>query len=296
MPDKIFGADFADESTPIGSDTISVNKGSELKDVALSNIHKALTAGTTTQAGVNALATDAEAIAGSSTSKVLTPASLKAVSMTGWFAANESWTYSSATVVNVASDATTRFQIGWGVRFKQGGDYKYMYVVGVTATTLTLTGGSDYSVANAAITDVAVTPNPCGALGFPGWFNYTPTLSVVTLGNGVLEGKFRISGLSVKWYASFTMGSTSAMGSGVPAFSHPVTLASPFDVYRGHATILDNGSTRYPALANADINQTSCLLPDTGGTYLTASTFSSTAPMTWATGDKLTIELEGMLA
>jgi hypothetical protein len=68
-------------------------------------------------------------------------------------------------------DATTRFNLGDKVRFKQGGAYKHFYVVKVTSTLLYLEAGTDYSVADAEITNIAVSgfPNPNG---FPSLFEY----------------------------------------------------------------------------------------------------------------------------
>lgn len=91
-----------------------------------------------------------------------------------WVPATGTWTYASATTVTVPTDATETYAIGQKIRFKQGAGFKYFYVVGVAATTLTLYGGSDYSVANAAITDIyySVGVSP---VGFPEWFNFTTT-------------------------------------------------------------------------------------------------------------------------
>lgn len=88
--------------------------------------------------------------------------------------ADETWVYASATTVTVASDATTRYQIGDKVRFKQGAGYKYYYITAVASTTVTLNGGTDYTVANAAITDLewSRAERP---FGFPDWFTYAPT-------------------------------------------------------------------------------------------------------------------------
>lgn len=89
--------------------------------------------------------------------------------------ADETWVYASSTTVTVASDATTRYQIGDKIRFKQGAGYKYYYITAVASTTVTLNGGTDYTVANAAITDLewSRAERP---FGFPDWFTYAPTL------------------------------------------------------------------------------------------------------------------------
>src|SRR4026208_862820 len=76
MTDKIFGLDFTDEPTPTGASTISVNNGANLVDVQLLNLHKALTQATDAQAGTVELATNAEALTNTDTSRAVAPAGL----------------------------------------------------------------------------------------------------------------------------------------------------------------------------------------------------------------------------
>lgn len=80
--------------------------------------------------------------------------------LTGSVATIESWTYSTVTgqvaTVTVTSDARTRFEVGMKVRLKQGGAYKYFKMTAVNDTTVEITGGSLYSLTNAAITDLYV--------------------------------------------------------------------------------------------------------------------------------------------
>ena len=73
---------------------------------------------------------------------------------------NDSWAYQgvSGTVgtVTVTSDGRERYEVGQKVRFKQGGAYKYFFVVAITATTIDITAGTDYTLTNAAITDLYI--------------------------------------------------------------------------------------------------------------------------------------------
>ena len=103
-------------------------------------------------------------------------ATVNQAGLLGWNSVPDTWTYASATTITVPTDATTKYAVGDRLRLKQGGGYKYFYIVTVAATLLTVTGGSDYTVANSTITDVATSkfPNP---LDFPGAFNWTPTLT-----------------------------------------------------------------------------------------------------------------------
>lgn len=91
----------------------------------------------------------------------------------GWLNANETWTYATATTITVPTNATTKYQKGDKIKLTQT-TVKYFYIVAVAATTLTITGGSDYTLADAAISAnyYSKAENP---QGFPTWFNYTPT-------------------------------------------------------------------------------------------------------------------------
>lgn len=91
----------------------------------------------------------------------------------GWIEVeDESWSYASATTITVPSGATSIFAVGDKIRLKQGGAYKYFYVTDIADTTLTVYGGTDYTVANSTITDAAFSKG--GGIGHPGWFAYTP--------------------------------------------------------------------------------------------------------------------------
>lgn len=101
----------------------------------------------------------------------------------GWLEIPDgSWSYASATTLTVPSGAASIYAVGDQVRLKQGGGYKYFSIITVADTLLTVTGGSDYSVANAAITDAAFSKG--GGVGHPGWYNYTPT---ITYGGGTTD-------------------------------------------------------------------------------------------------------------
>src|SRR3990167_4698125 len=96
----------------------------------------------------------------------------------GWELAQEAWAFATATTITVPTDATTKYKVGDKIKLTQT-TVKYFSVVAVSATVLTVTGGTDYTVANAAINENyyshAETP-----IGFPGYFAYTPTVSAST--------------------------------------------------------------------------------------------------------------------
>jgi hypothetical protein len=88
----------------------------------------------------------------------------------GWESANETWTYASASapnyVVTVPSDATTKYSAGMRVKLTHGGSIKYFIIVNVTSTSLTLYGGTDYTLSGTSITEnyYSAMKSP---LGFP---------------------------------------------------------------------------------------------------------------------------------
>ena len=78
----------------------------------------------------------------------------------GWISAGETWTYASADdptfTFTVAADVTTKYSAGMKIKLTQG-TVKYFIITAVSAfsggnTTITVYGGTDYDLANAAIT------------------------------------------------------------------------------------------------------------------------------------------------
>jgi hypothetical protein len=120
------------------------------------------------------------------------------------------------------------------------------------------------------------------------WTNYTPTLTGgITVGNGTVTGKYIQIGKTVIGNASFTLGSTSSMGSYF-SFSYPVAIDTTQKLPNAEiaARLEDNGTTNYPAFG--------MMTPDIGiiiyaglasGTYLGHSNITSSVPMTWANND-----------
>jgi hypothetical protein len=92
----------------------------------------------------------------------------------GWIPVTGEWTRASANSFNVPSGAADKYKRGYGVRYKQGGDYKYMSIIADPADELlTVSGGSDHTIAVADITDIAYAIDPHGAIGFPSKFSLT---------------------------------------------------------------------------------------------------------------------------
>lgn len=201
--------------------------------------------------------------------------------------------YASSTTFTLTGDWTNVLSIGTKIWFKQSGSSKYFYVTATSystgTTTVTVTGGSDYTVANAAIYDAHYSQASSPA-GFPHYFNYSPTITNVTEGNGSKVAKFSLNGKLMSYWGTFTFGSTSAMGGSSPTIALPINLNSSFlttDNYDiGVAHIQDDGTAAYPAFLRADSSSALALVCwIASGTYTAHAGLSSTVPMTWTTND-----------
>lgn len=91
----------------------------------------------------------------------------------GWTNPNETWEYLSATSITIPAGGTNFYSAGDRIKITQT-TVKYFYVIGVTSTVLTVTGGIDYTVANAAITANYYSKMQ-SPVGFPNYFNWDST-------------------------------------------------------------------------------------------------------------------------
>jgi hypothetical protein len=174
MANKIFGTDFADDTAPQSTWTISVNNGTALKDVTLGNILKVLAQLTGESSPANAdsvLLWDASA---SEINQVTLSNLFKGMLTDGWLTSEETWTYSSADsptfIASVNADMTGKISAGFRIKLTQT-TAKYFIVTAVGSfsggvTLITLYGGTDYTLANAAITSPFYSPFKA-PLGFP---------------------------------------------------------------------------------------------------------------------------------
>jgi hypothetical protein len=162
------------------------------------------------------------------TSANVTTAKLETELQHGWQDPSDTWSYASATTINVSSGATSVYSVGDKIRFKQtAGTYVYFYVTAVADALLTVTGGSDYTVANEAITANYYSKSS-SPVGFPQWFAYTTTRAVSggtapTYGTSI--SKFRISSrtVEVKWFWRNTTGNQAGEGANSLTATIPVT-------------------------------------------------------------------------
>jgi hypothetical protein len=121
---------------------------------------------------------------------------------------------------------------------------------------------------------------------------YTPTWAStsgtpITVGNATLTGRYDKVGKKVTFSISFVFGSTSNAGVGnFFTFSLPSTAVSTaFGVF--NARLLDSGTQWYTGLAGYLASTTTVAVLNNGAT---GSGIGAGSPITWATGDTLTIE------
>lgn len=170
----------------------------------------------------------------------------------GWIDSTQTWTYVSATSFKITgTDVTAQFPVGTKIKLTQT-TAKYFYVTAATFstdTTVTVTGGSDYTLANAAITSPMYS-YMASPQGHPGWFNYAPTLTNVTTTSGTLVGRFTMIGKTVKSRGSFTLGASSSI-SGTVTATLPVTAKLDYIVVVdtfGTGFALNSGTSLHPLI------------------------------------------------
>lgn len=161
----------------------------------------------------------------------------------GWIADADTYVYVSATSFKISGkNVTARFPVGCKLKLTQT-TAKYFYVVSAafsTDTTVTVTGGSDYSLANAAIT------SPCYSYqsspqGFPHWFNYTPTFSGFSNTPGVNISRFHIESRFVRWNLIMDVDGTS--NANTFSSSIPIQASScAYAFWEGHLSGMDNNN------------------------------------------------------
>lgn len=121
------------------------------------------------------------------------------------------------------------------------------------------------------------------------WPTWDPILTSLTLGDGSQVARYNQVGKTVDWFWSFTLGSTSAVGS-VPRFTLPVAASTIYfsDVAMGWAAFAEVGTSGYAGLAVYVGSSTVKIgAIGTGGTYATAVDITATVPFTWGSTDFL---------
>ena len=237
-----------------GNFPVRQNSSNVLQDTIANGTATALTIGTATvnQAFAGSAVLDEDTMASDSATSLATQQSIKAMHDQGWTAITETFTYASATTIAIAAGGASRFQKGDKLKLTNN-TVKYFYIVGVADTLLTVTGGTDYTLANAAITSPQLSriENP---FGFPGWFNWTPTYgaggSMTFTSVTTTEAKFTIKELML-YFTLFFKGTTGGSASNRIDATAPVTKSSATDIAVGSAMINDGGWVTFPPLISA---------------------------------------------
>lgn len=125
----------------------------------------------------------------------------------GWTTDANTWTYVSVSTFTISGDYTSIYKKGTKIRFKQGGGYKYATLAidstySAPNTTVTIVVNTDYTIANAAITDnyysyddrpvdfpskFAFTCAPFGSGGSAGTFAQTSNTAYFNVTGGVCK-------------------------------------------------------------------------------------------------------------
>jgi hypothetical protein len=148
---------------------------------------------------------------------------------------------------------------------------------GIFNLNLPITGSFTGSVNGAIVNNTA-------------WVSYTPVWTAnssnPSIGNGTIEGYYKVIGKTCFVRGNVAMGSTTTFGSGEWYISMPFT-ASNADAILMTAQLLDNGSAWYNATVNgarAGFNYKAPIqYQAVGGT---ANDINATQPFTWTTSDR----------
>jgi hypothetical protein len=204
----------------------------------------------------------------------------------GWLNANQTWTYASATTITVPTGAASIYSVGDKIKLTQT-TVKYFYVVGVADTVLTVTGGSNYTVANAAIT-LPYYSHATSPVGFPKKFTYVPTVSGITIGSGTLVGYFSLTDGVVTYWVKLELAADTTM-TGNPKISLPVAT-SLGEAHLGITSIHDTSpSSYYSGATYVDNSGMTVQCYQVSGTSLKETAITTTVPFTWATGDQIDV-------
>lgn len=165
----------------------------------------------------------------------------------GWIGAVGTWTYASATTITVPSGAATYYAVGDKIKLTQT-TVKYFYVVTIADTLLTITGGTDFTLANAAIT-LPYFSHAASPVGFPNRFAYSPTIGFTagaapttptTVAYFALNGRV----CAVSTYTTYTGAGTTVTAATITL---PITHASGAQSAYGHLGV---GVTPNPTVAD----------------------------------------------
>lgn len=220
----------------------------------------------------------------------------------GWIPVGEVWTRTGDHTFTVPGDLTAKYRKATKIRYNEGSVDEYGVVASSShaagTTTVNLIPTFNYAMSgNPSVRYISYIENP---EGFPLSFGYIPTAggSALTLGSGTTSGKWIVVGKSILWWAGFTLAADSSVGSGVFTLTGPTAIQSNgIDTHDALAHALDTGATRIPCFVDVANDGTATIYRlAVSGSNVIRGSFSSTAPFTWATGDKVLVQVKAVLA
>lgn len=126
------------------------------------------------------------------------------------------------------------------------------------------------------------------------WNSYVPSLSTEsgtwTIGNGSIDGAWRLINRTCHFRLKITFGSTTSAGPGTLNISLPTQAAS--STYQFPVSLLDNGNAWYEATANGDYlgNRLKfAMICNSGGSSKSSEGVTATSPFTFGAGDAISI-------
>ena len=139
-----------------------------------------------------------------------------------------------------------------------------------------------------------------GLLSAPGWQDWVPAYTLITLGNGTELARY-IQTPDKLVIAQFRLdfGSSTTIDGTNPTVSLPVTPRSGYQVNRtpvGSVMLRDDGTANFTGIATIEDDVVELRAQLISGTHLQQGPISATLPHTWAVNDVIafTIAYEGL--
>ena len=229
----------------------------------------------------------------------------------GWISLNEAGDYftrlsgSSFSITSKqAHDWSARFRIGTRLKIVDSAGTKYFvvtvaatYAAGVTTVT-EFFGGSDYTLAAGAITEVYYSySNPPD---YPDWFNYgigwmSSAGDPPAIGNGSLYASFKVQGRTCFLRFALTAGSLTTWGGGNWIFSLPMVAVNRNGVINlGTALCRDAGVANYAVQPqiNPSISTTTMTLFVELDWGTNQNNLNAMTPFAWGNTDTLNCNIQ----
>jgi len=183
----------------------------------------------------------------------------------GWIPVEETWSRVSNTSFTITGDYTGVLAVGDKLKVTDT-TVKYFYITAVSYsapnTTVTITGGTDYVLA--ATPTLQYYSKASSPVGFPDWFNWTPTLgasgSMTFTSTNILNARFKITGRQVT-VSITTTGTTGGSASVNLTFTLPIVGARQ---YNGFSAYVGDGGD-IVGFGFLDSNKNKVFIEKTGG-------------------------------